>query len=484
MGLQFRQAMPIDEKIPMKTAPAAFEYRAEIRLPADGFAGLHVGADEAGNGYALLASAEEQCIHFMQIRHNAVYLDRGMRRIPLQADTWYPIMARYDGKILRFWLNENPLDQEPWPKFEFELPLESPAVGLLPGRGGAAFRGEALSPYTPPAPQGKMYQNPVLIGADPDILYHAGRYYIYNRVPNDPHSLEDQYLFNGSDRAHMDEAGDKNAIFRVAWSEDLVNWSPFTPCLYREKELEGAFCMSPNVFAKDGLFYVLFAGGRFQGEEDFHIYYAVAEHPMGPFRMKTTRPIHSHVTEIGGMPFVDEDGQVYITYVRFDRGNHIYLQRLQVENGLITPEEDTLTHVLSPREDYEADEYGRIVEGGVIIPHGGYYYMLYADGHYLGHYGESYAVSRSIFGPYVRSRYNPILHHHFLADGTGDGIVIYSADRKKICMGYHRHVSPSEVEPRMTCIDPMKFVPDPLGGPDLLMVRGPSTVPQPLPFQE
>ena len=75
---------------------------------------------------------------------------------------------------------------------------------------------------------------------------------------------------------------------------------------------------------------------------------------------------------------------MYITYVRFDRGNNIYLQRLTVSEGVITPQDDTLVHVLSPQEDYEADEYGRIVEGGVIIPHGGWYYMIYADGHYLG----------------------------------------------------------------------------------------------------
>ena len=137
-----------------------------------------------------------------------------------------------------------------------------------------------------------------------------------------------------------------------------------------------------------------------------------------------------------------------------------------------------------PITDPAFKPYGRIVEGGVIIPHNGYYYMIYADGHYLGHYGESYVVADNIFGPYKRSKYNPILHHHFQADGTGDGIVIYNADRTKMYMGYHRHVNVNDVEPRMTCIDPMKFVPDPDGGPDLLVVRGPSTVPQPVPFTE
>ena len=34
----------------------------------------------------------------------------------------------------------------------------------------------------------------------------------------------------------------------------------------------------------------------------------------------------------------------------------------------------------------------------------------------------------------------------------------------------------------MTCLDRMKFVPDPEGGPDILTVWGPTVTPQPIPF--
>ncbi len=149
---------------------------------------------------------------------------------------------------------------------------------------------------------------------------------------------------------------------------------------------------------------------------------------------------------------------------------------------MLTPEDDTLVHILSPETEYEIDEWGRIVEGGVIIPHKGMYYMIYADGHYKGHYGESYAVAENIFGPYKRYACNPILNWHFQADGAGDGIVIYNADHTQMYMGFHRHYSPEDIEPRMTCIDPMRFVPDPEGGPDILVVCGPSTAEQVMPF--
>ncbi len=479
MGIQFRQAIPLHERVALMDAPPSFRFKAELCFKEDkGWAGMLIET-EKGSGYALMAHIDEQCIHFMEAKGHAVLIDKGMKRLPLNPNQSYPIEAVYDGSILRLWFNENPCDDAPWPKFEFDLELSGCKAGLV-GKECAAFSSEELSAYTAEKSTVETFTNPVLTGADPDILYHDGRYYIYNRIPNDPNSSEDAYLYNGSANAALDEKGDVNAIFRAAWSEDLVHWSAYTPVLFREGLLEGAFCMSPNVFYKDGWFYLLFAAGRISGEENFHVYYSKSRSPMGPFKL--CRALHPDTEEIGGMPFVDNDGQVYITYVRFDRGNHIYMQRLNVDNGEITPDDSTLVHVLSPHEDYEADEYGRIVEGGVIIPHKGYYYMIYADGHYLGHYGESYAVADNVFGPYKRYKHNPILHHHFMADGTGDGIVIYNRDRSEMYMGYHRHVSPSEVEPRMTCLDPMKFVPAPDGGPDILTVRGPSTVPQPLPF--
>ena len=483
MGLQFQQAIPNDGRVQYLPTPERYRVRAEIRLKKDGYAGLHLGVSGSrDSGWALVINHQGHAVHFMEIKRGAVMLDRGLRRFDFDLNTWYPIAAEYDGQVARVYFNQNPLDEDPWPKYEFALELPG-GVGLDAGRDAAEFRNIQVEPL-PPRAEKPTFTNPVMVGADPDILLHNGVYYLYNRVPNDPSSREDAYLYNGSDRAGMDQAGDRNTIFRVTSSTDLVHWTPYKPMFMRDETLTGAFCMSPNVFEKDGWFYLLFAAGRFRGEENFHVYYAVSRAPDGPFVMKSTQPLHAGREEIGGMPFVDEDGECYITYVRFDRGNHIYLQHLKVQNGVITPDDPTLVHILSPEADYEVDEYGRIVEGGVIIPHKGLYYMIYADGSYLGHYGESYAVAESVYGPYVRHPFNPILHHHFRADGTGDGIVIYNGDRSQMYLGYHRHVSPTEVEPRMTCLDRMKFVPDPKGGPDILTVYGPTTTPQPLPFSE
>ena len=480
MGIQWMQAIPLEGTESLLQTPEKFSLSVRARLGETGWAGLCFGMD-GKTGWAMLANVEKQEIHFLELKHNAVWLDRGMRRWPLATGRLYILRGEYDGNVLRAFFLEESAEETSWPVFEFPLALRGQAA-VCPGLGGAVFEDVQISALDAPFYSGETFTNPIMVGADPDILLYEGRYYLYNRVPNDPTSSEDAYLYDGSDRASLDQAGDQRAVFRVASSEDLVHWSPYKTVFSRDSTLEGAFCMSPNVTYRDGWFYLFFAGGRFHGEENFHIYCASSRSPEGPFTLKSTAPLHAETEEIGGMPFIDEDGQVYLSLVRFDRGNHIWLQKARLQDGVASADASPARLLLSPQEDYEVDEYGRIVEGAVFIRHKGLYYMIYADGHYLGHYGESCAVADSIWGPYRRQKNNPILHHHFLADGTGDGIVIPNRERTEWYIGYHRHVTTRDVEPRMTCIDRMRFVPDPEGGPDLLTVYGPTVTPQPVPF--
>ena len=112
MGIQYRQALPIQTPVAVREAPGTFDYAMEMCLTGEGWAGIQVGVGQ-GRGYALMANAAKQCVHFMEIKGGAVLLDRGMKRLPLEKGVWYPLRATYDGRILRLWLNENPLDDEP-----------------------------------------------------------------------------------------------------------------------------------------------------------------------------------------------------------------------------------------------------------------------------------------------------------------------------------------------------------------------------------
>ena len=152
-----------------------------------------------------------------------------------------------------------------------------------------------------------------------------------------------------------------------------------------------------------------------------------------------------------------------------------------MKDGVITPKPETCKMILYPQTAYEVNGRGRTVEGGVPWKHGDYYYMIYAVGSYKLHYGQSYAVSKSIYGPYEKYEYNPFLVYNAAVDGPGDAVIMPSPDGKELYLVYHQHNAIGTVSPRMTCIDRLKFVPNPDGGPDVLVTAGPSSTPQPVP---
>ena len=288
--------------------------------------------------------------------------------------------------------------------------------------------------------------------ADPDVLYYDGTYYLYNRIT------------------------DGGNVFRVYTSPDLVHFTARNTVFTTRPEYTAHGYMSPNVFYHDGIFYLFYAANN--AADSQRIYYATSDSPYGPFVGQTM--LHD-VPEIGGHPFRDEDGKLYMSYVRFGGGNHIWLEEVTMKDGVVTPVAGTLTLAVSPTEDYELDGYGCISEGGVLYRHGGYYYMIYATGHYKGHYGEGYAVSENVLGPYTKYAYNDILASNTVSDGAGDGVLIPSPDGRELYMVYHRHYKPGVYSSRYTCIDKVAFVPNPEGGADILTVNGPSTTAQPMP---
>ena len=147
-----------------------------------------------------------------------------------------------------------------------------------------------------------------------------------------------------------------------------------------------------------------------------------------------------------------------------------------MEDGVVTPLDDTVVRLLVPTEPWECD-YARIVEGGVILKHKGLYYMIYAGSHYKGDYGEGVAIAEKPLGPYRKYKYNPILRATAFTRGTGDSVYTRTADGRYI-MFYHQHFSTTEISPRQICYDPMKFVETGDGSPDVIVVHGPTTAPQ------
>ena len=359
---------------------------------------------------------------------------------------------RVTGGVAALYFADNRTDTAPYPKLEMQL--DGYAAGkfgvMLTDGTLASLSVGAAAPY-----DGETYTNPVVAGADPDVLYYDGTYYLYNRI----------------------SAG--NAVFSVSTSPDLVHWTARRTVFWHTNDAETRSYMSPNVFYHDGVFYLFYAALNKNGEN--RVWYATATSPYGPFLPQAAqKPLHD-IAEIGGHPYRDDDGRLYMSFVRFGGGNHIWLEEVTMQDGVVTPVVGTATLAVSPTEAYENDGYGSIAEGGVLYKHNGLYYMIYASGHYKGHYGESYAVAEQILGPYTKYAYNEILPHNAAVDGVGDGIFVPSPDGKELFMVYHSHAEPGKVEPRQTCIDRVKFVPDENGGPDILTVYGPTTTAQPVP---
>ena len=428
---------------------SAADFAADIRCERRML--FYFGMRDAKNGFAAEINRAEETVVLYAVRDGA-FVWLGERHVPV-TDDFCRLRARVRDEVVSVWYDCYGASDDLYPLIELAQ------NGAAAGRFGVLCEGGEAKNFTVTgageAYAGKTFVNPVCYGADPDVLYHDGVYYLYIR------KVVGDYPFT------------------VYTSTDMVNWTERGGVYKWQKGWSSKYhFMSPNVFYCDGMFYLLFQAWNNDTDKSARLFYASAKSPLGPFEGCTM--LHD-VHEIGGHPFVDDDGKVYITLCRFDFGSNLYIEEVTVKDGVITPKTETCKLILYPQTAYEVNGRGRTVEGGVPWKHGGYYYMFYAVGSYKLHYGQSYAVSKSIYGPYEKYEYNPFLVYNAAVDGPGDAVILPSPDGEELYLVYHQHNAIGTVSPRMTCIDRLKFVPNPDGGPDVPVTAGPSSTPQPVP---
>lgn len=428
---------------------SAADFAADIRCT--GRVLFCFGMRDAQNGFAAEVNRAEETVVLYAICDGA-FTWLGERHVPV-TDDFCRLRARVRDEVVSVFYDCYEASDDLYPLIELAQ------KGAAAGRFGVLCEDGAAKNFTVTgageAYAGKSFVNPVCYGADPDVLYYEGVYYLYIRKVVGDHP------------------------FVVYTSTDMVNWTEAGGIYEWQKGWSSKYhFMSPNVFCYDGVFYLLFQAWNNDTDKSARLFYASASSPLGPFKGCT---MLNDVHEIGGHPFVDDDGKVYVTLCRFDFGSNLYIEEVAVKDGVITPKPETCKLILYPQTAYEVNGRGRTVEGGVPIKHGGYYYMFYAVGSYKLHYGQSYAVSKSIYGPYEKYEYNPFLVYNAAVDGPGDAVIMPSPDGKELYLVYHQHNAIGTVTPRMTCIDRMKFVRNPDGGPDVPVTAGPSSTPQPVP---
>ncbi len=307
----------------------------------------------------------------------------------------------------------------------------------------------------------ERYINPIASGADPYVFYHDGVYYLY------------------STNAPMEG-------YKVSTSTDLSNWTDKGFCLkkgdvYGEPDGSSGF-WAPEVYYYEGKFYMIYTVAQ-------HLGVAVADSPLGPFTSPNQSFLNNNHKEIDGHLFFDDDGKVYIFFVRTGRtngrphGNEIFGAEFDMK---------TLTYknpkcLLYPENQGSWEwvgNYGYVTEGPAILKHEGRYYMTYsANGYTSQDYAIGLAISDSPLGTYNKYANNPILKKNPAIDvyGPGHHCFTTSPDGTELFMVYHKHKSDKEVHGRLICIDRAYFAYDASLGYDVLKVVGPTSTVQPIP---
>ena len=283
------------------------------------------------------------------------------------------------------------------------------------------------------------YNNPVCEGADPFVLLHEGIYYLYST--NSPDG------------------------FRVFTSTDLGKWIDRGYCLRAEDVMGDKWFWAPEVMERDGKFYMVYVANE-------HLGIAIADSPLGPFKQEEKKWLNE-LNEIDGHFFLDDDGVVYLYFVRFDDGNVIWGAKMN--DDLISYDKSTAKFLFRAEDEWEKLDCS-VVEGPFVLKHNGKYYLTYSANHTrCEDYAIGYAVSDDPMGPFVKAPCNPILKKSDALNGTGHHSFTTSKDKSELVCVYHARPFRDTECPRNTCIDRAEFVLSPYGGDDILVIHGPTS---------
>ncbi len=300
------------------------------------------------------------------------------------------------------------------------------------------------------------FKNPMLAGADPFVLFYEGRYYMYCTTENG------RELVGANDFSTDTPEGDGIYVYV---SEDLKNWEKQGYALKRGDSMGEKWFWAPEVLAYKGKFYMVYAS-----EE--HIALACADHPLGPFKQENKRWLREGMA-IDGSLFVDDDGSIYLYYVRLDGQNRIYVAKMKDDlSGIEQEYDDCLICADAPWETLDC----LIAEGPFTVKHNGLYYLTYSCNHTRCiDYGVGYAVSSCPTGPFKKYEGNPILIRNGNLIGVGHHSFFNAEDGTLYC-AYHCHsINSSNFKPRMFCLNTAEFVKSD-NGADVLKINGPFSV--------
>lgn len=270
-------------------------------------------------------------------------------------------------------------------------------------------------------------------GADPFLMKHNGKYYIYCTTENNE-KLQSPSAFN-TDKDGMDG-------FYVYQSDDLIHWENKGLCLSKENAIGDRWFWAPEVSYYKGKFYMVYTAQE-------HLAIAVSDNPTGPFKKHSEGWLRNDPAIDGHLLF--DDSGIYLYYVRLDGGNCIFVARMSSDLKRIDYEyEDVL---IQAEEEWETADC-LVAEGPFVIKHNGLYYLSYSCNHTRSEdYAVGYAVSENPTGPFKKYEYNPILKKKGNVIGVGHNSYMPTDDENRFICAYHCHSgNPDNLKPRMVCL--------------------------------
>jgi beta-xylosidase len=286
--------------------------------------------------------------------------------------------------------------------------------------------------------------NPVMRGADPDILLAGDTVWMYS-------------------------TGSRGQFFAYA-SQDLVAWQRHGPILdFRDIAWipRGKSAWAPGVTEKNGTYYVYYS----VGPKPSHIGVASASSPAGPFT-DSGKPLLSDDNDpsfeaIDAMAFTDPNSGVSYLYAGGSAGSRLRVFELNDD-------------MLSFKREIKADNPSHFTEGAFMHYYNGLYYLSYSHG---GWNSDTYSVHYSTApGPVGPWTYRGVLaksdDRH---KGPGHHSFLHNAATNEWYIFYHRWNNQSGPGPyrgsRSIAIEKIHYEPDGRIKPFVLTDTGVGPVP-------
>ncbi|EKU90883.1 glycoside hydrolase family 43 protein [Bacteroides oleiciplenus] len=261
---------------------------------------------------------------------------------------------------------------------------------------------------------------PVPLG-DPFIMLYDGVYYAYG--------------------THSGEG------IEVYTSDDLLTWKYKGIALNKKDSWADRWFWAPEVYAVNGKFYMYYSA-------DEHICVAIADSPAGPFVQEKKEPMITDEKCIDNSLFIDDDGTPYLTFVRFNDGNNIWIAEL--EKDLVTIKKETMHPCLHVSQEWE-EVWPRVNEGSFIVKRNGLYYMSYSANSYESpFYGVGCATATDLMGTWSKYDENPLLQKPGELVGVGHS-AMFTDKAGKLRIVYHAHKDKEKIHPRAMYIGEVSF---------------------------